>query len=302
MAFSVRLAHVRAAAAALALIACCIALGVACSAASSSGASGQDSGPIDSTSPDGNHGCIAGTSIACAGPGGCSGYQVCNQSGSGFDACDCNVEGGRDAAPIDASSDGGGMQDAPQNCMAVTDPSTNGVPCGAQECTGDASACCHDWYDGAAGGCVPPSTLSCGSSGGSVERCDGPEDCPMGQYCMAAPGSYCTATINNYGYVLCHGNADCPSSLPACDDRHELTQVGPESPPYFVRVCTIPCQVGRDCVNSGLEVGPYCYGDPGCQPLCHMNPPPPSTTCTPVAAGYFQPGFRSIPASGGVTS
>lgn len=33
--------------------------------------------------------CVPGQSIACVGPGGCAGGQVCNAAGSGYGACDC---------------------------------------------------------------------------------------------------------------------------------------------------------------------------------------------------------------------
>ena len=48
----------------------------------------------------GNASCASGASVACAGPGGCSGYQVCNESGTGFDPCNCSVDAGGDATQV----------------------------------------------------------------------------------------------------------------------------------------------------------------------------------------------------------
>ncbi len=56
--------------------------------------------------------CPPGMSIACAGEGGCSGFQSCRSDGSGFDPCVCGSTdaGGLDAAGVDAAraEDGGG--------------------------------------------------------------------------------------------------------------------------------------------------------------------------------------------------
>jgi hypothetical protein len=37
--------------------------------------------------------CAPGASIACTGPGGCAGGQVCNGDGSGYGSCDCASAG-----------------------------------------------------------------------------------------------------------------------------------------------------------------------------------------------------------------
>lgn len=38
--------------------------------------------------------CVPGQSVACIGPGGCEGGQVCREDGTGYGECDC---GGGDA-------------------------------------------------------------------------------------------------------------------------------------------------------------------------------------------------------------
>jgi hypothetical protein len=129
-------------------------------------------------------------------------------------------EGGVDA-PSDAGTDvpGEAMPDGPAVlCPVPADPPTNGVPCGAVTCSGAQSACCHEWDDAGIAGCVSPSTVACSpppSPAGSVERCDGPEDCPTGQSCCALPGSYCSATCPP-ALAVCHSDADCPPDAPLC--------------------------------------------------------------------------------------
>ncbi len=63
--------------------------------------------PTDSTTSDTTHVCAPGMSIACAGPGGCSGYQVCNAAGAAYDPCICPGDSG-----VDASGDSAVPRDA----------------------------------------------------------------------------------------------------------------------------------------------------------------------------------------------
>jgi hypothetical protein len=48
--------------------------------------------------------CVPGMSVACAGPRGCVGFQVCNAAGKAFGSCDC---GPFDAGALSDSGDGG---------------------------------------------------------------------------------------------------------------------------------------------------------------------------------------------------
>lgn len=48
--------------------------------------------------------CTPGQSVACVGPGGCQGGQVCRDDGSGFEACECG-SGDAGAGASDAATD-----------------------------------------------------------------------------------------------------------------------------------------------------------------------------------------------------
>lgn len=70
----------------------------------------------DSTSTStGTTVCTAGQSVACVGPGGCSGGQSCNAQGTGYGECLCGANdggGGASDAGGDASSSDSGANDA----------------------------------------------------------------------------------------------------------------------------------------------------------------------------------------------
>src|SRR5713101_5778254 len=56
--------------------------------------------------------CVPGESIACAGAGGCTGFQTCNSGGT-FGTCVCNgPDGGVDAGGEDAGGTDAGASDA----------------------------------------------------------------------------------------------------------------------------------------------------------------------------------------------
>lgn len=46
--------------------------------------------------------CTPGQSVACVGPGGCQGGQVCRADGEGFEACECGGDAGGSDAAVDA--------------------------------------------------------------------------------------------------------------------------------------------------------------------------------------------------------
>ena len=56
--------------------------------------------------------CVAGASVACTGPGGCAGGQVCNAAGSGFEACLCGAADAGISVDANPSPDGGSTDDA----------------------------------------------------------------------------------------------------------------------------------------------------------------------------------------------
>ena len=70
---------------------------LALSAYACSGSNSQGSG--------GSHVCVPGSSVACTGPAGCSGGQVCKADGSGYDTCAC---GGGDGGGQDAGQEASG--------------------------------------------------------------------------------------------------------------------------------------------------------------------------------------------------
>jgi hypothetical protein len=62
-------------------------------------------------------GCTAGTSAACAGPGGCQGFQVCAADGASYGACDCGALDGGYTFP--SAGDHSGLLGA--TCASVAD-------------------------------------------------------------------------------------------------------------------------------------------------------------------------------------
>src|SRR5262245_41314689 len=64
------------------------------------------------------HLCTPGQSIACVGPAGCQGGQVCKADGSGYEPCDCGGSGGSSGGSTSSGrggasgSSGGGVSGA----------------------------------------------------------------------------------------------------------------------------------------------------------------------------------------------
>ena len=56
--------------------------------------------------------CSPGESIACTGPGGCSGGQACKADGAGYDDCVCgsDLDGGAEPGATGGQGTGGGTQ------------------------------------------------------------------------------------------------------------------------------------------------------------------------------------------------
>lgn len=125
-----------------------MAIAAACS--SSPEGPGTDAGGGEATSAGA---CVPGQSIACTGPDGCSGFQVCSADGSHYGACDCGASPADGSAP-DSTTDGGGRAGdssaAPDTATACT-PGAAIACAGSMGCTG--SQVCAS--DGAAfGPCV----------------------------------------------------------------------------------------------------------------------------------------------------
>lgn len=91
--------------------------------------------------------CTPGASVACTGPGGCSGGQVCRSDGSGYEACVCGVDGG--------------MADAPSGPPLICDSGLGAATAACAACM--SAACCAE-----ATACVAdPECTSCLGSGGA---------------------------------------------------------------------------------------------------------------------------------------
>jgi hypothetical protein len=70
--------------------------------------------------------CVPDQSIACAGPAGCSGFQVCSADGSAYGPCACATEGGR--VPTDSAAPEAGSPD-------TTEADSGGVDSAAADTT-----------------------------------------------------------------------------------------------------------------------------------------------------------------------
>jgi hypothetical protein len=128
----------------------------------------------------------------------------------------------RDLAGLDLT----GVDLAGVNTIGATDlavaSSQLGVPCNGTMCTTD-EVCCVS-FNGAAcmmntGGGGGGFGGACGAMAASF-RCDGPEDCPMGERCVATSGggggfgnfvisTRCRAQMGGNGAVVCHTDSDC---------------------------------------------------------------------------------------------
>jgi hypothetical protein len=94
---------------------------------------------------------------------------------------------------------------------------TNTIACGAAKCVAGKQACCSS---GAGTACIP---LNGVCVGGSVFRCDGPEDCDGGRVCCVRnQNGYTSACARAVecaqagGAALCHTGVDCPLATPTC--------------------------------------------------------------------------------------
>ena len=83
--------------------------------------------------------CVPGRSVACVGPGGCDGAQVCNAEGTGYDACDCGslCQPGTVVACI-----------GPAGCDGTQPCSSEGVPSGTCTCLPPTIDCGANVWDG----------------------------------------------------------------------------------------------------------------------------------------------------------
>ena len=99
--------------------------------------------------------CAPGMQIACDCPGGASGVQICNATGSGFEPCEC---GGADESEDDASE-----------ASADGSSSSAGDPCGDTVCAEDGTEDCESCPTDC-GECIPCT---------AAPSCDGAEVPPV---------------------------------------------------------------------------------------------------------------------------
>jgi hypothetical protein len=120
--------------------------------------------PSDGGSRDVTMLCVPGASVACVGPGGCSGGQVCSADGTSFGTCDCShpsPEAGSDGAPpADASTDATDATDATADVGTVDATSTDapGTDAPSTDATSEAETSAGDSGPGACNG--RPTTIS----------------------------------------------------------------------------------------------------------------------------------------------
>lgn len=108
--------------------------GVSVGGASAGGASpAADGGTGAASTSSGGHGqgCVPGQSVACVGPGACTGSQVCSADGESFGTCFCAVSvgagGAIGAGGASTALGSGGAGGAPQSgpgwwCQHIPDP------------------------------------------------------------------------------------------------------------------------------------------------------------------------------------
>src|SRR5579872_1741276 len=80
--------------------------------------------------------CTPGASVGCVGPGGCTGYQVCKDDGSGLETCRCGTAGASGGGSSSSSSSSSGLADASSSSGASSGPSSSS---GAGGSSGSAS-------------------------------------------------------------------------------------------------------------------------------------------------------------------
>ncbi len=115
--------------------------------------------------------CVPGTSIACAGPGACAGFQVCLPDGSGFAACECALDSSigdvHTDSPSSSDADGSSPSDADGSSPSDADGSSPSDADGSSpsDADGSSSSDADGSTDSGCGSTSPhvPTTLATGS-------------------------------------------------------------------------------------------------------------------------------------------
>jgi hypothetical protein len=88
--------------------------------------------------------CSPGVTMACTGPGGCSGSQACDDYGTGYGACLCGSPAGMDAsaneASVEASATDSNTVDVVVSDGASEATANDGSSDGAGDASGDSSS------------------------------------------------------------------------------------------------------------------------------------------------------------------
>lgn len=254
---------------------------VGCSGATTTTAD-AGGGDADGQSPV----CVLGESVACTGPGGCAGGQVCE--GDRFGPCLCGPEDDagspRDAAVDAGSPDAGSSPDAA--------PADSGSPsCGdcddANPCTRDecvagrcehsihpdetpcngrygqcwSGACCEGCWDGSS--CQAGTAVeSCGGRGGRCASCVDTNPCTDDR-CGGLVG--CTTTFETTGTPCpggeCRASVCTPCGFPGtdcCDGDARPTEPGVQACVAWAECLDVP---GPDsCTACGRSGQPCCGG------------------------------------------
>lgn len=182
---------------------------------------------------------------------------------SGSDARVSDVTVSDVTGDVDSQSQ---VDTGPSACVLDEDRAV-GVICGGVRCAGSTSACCQSPGNPY---CISHLEGTCGGNlNVPIQRCDGSEDCPLGEKCCTAPNSWCRATCGDpYPYFICHDNTDCPAQRPVCDVPAAFVA---GYPGYQPRICRKACGQDSDCPTTA----PHCYSSKSCAlKTCHEVPLP----------------------------
>jgi hypothetical protein len=146
--------------------------------------------------------------------------------------------GGSGGVPNAGQPDGGGAPAAGEG-GAPSEPVGDGFPCDRQTCVpGEVCVNCDFFGDAIPLMCAPDPELDQAGYDARVEeagclavypvwQCDGPEDCALGERCVASrdlpyPTGACTSDLPceaPYSCVMCHSDDDCPGTSSCTEER-----------------------------------------------------------------------------------
>ena len=229
---------------------------VVVTAAFSFGGCGSDEGKSDSTG-SGTPTCVPNESKACAGPEGCSGFQVCAADGASFSDCDCGGGGsggssaGAGGAGGGAGSPGTGGSSAGTGAQGGTSAGT-GAQGGTSAGTGAQGG--SSAGVGAQGGSAGVAGTGGGPAGSSVD-CNGtPCDVASGGFCCLSLFGGGTGGFGGFGGF--GGTGGGGGSSDACRSPNDPPCSGFGSVPAT-------CDGPGDCSGGQVCCGTLSQGGPG---------------------------------------